>query len=164
MDAKKFDLQDLQLTRSPVSYELSKYQIDLIAYTLTNRTESANVRHLTVHPAITATDIVPLNWLMTYLKLLAMYLARLLGSPHHPIKPFYGAIAACHLALVSLFFVPPPSEPVKYGSRVVGLWGEPYVGVDPIPEWSDERKMDGEKLVGKLEELRVTYERRRAAQ
>jgi 3-keto steroid reductase len=59
--------------------------------------------------------------------------ARLFGSPNHTISPFKAAIAAVHLILVPLAFIP-NEAPVRYGART-DWWGCEHVSTSPIKEW-----------------------------
>ena len=88
----------------------------------------------------------------------------LLGSRHHTITPSNAAIAAVHLVLVSISFLTfstsPPSKqatseteppPVRFGAET-DRWGNPQVGITPIPEWK-ENEVQGEILLEKCEDI-----------
>ncbi|CAD6590868.1 MAG: 3-keto-steroid reductase [Alectoria sarmentosa] len=51
------------------------------------------------HPGICATSIVTLSLIPFYLRILAFYIARWLGSPWHTVSPYKGACAPVWLAL-----------------------------------------------------------------
>ncbi|CAE6446193.1 unnamed protein product [Rhizoctonia solani] len=103
-------LDDYQLLSASHSYEASKYETELIASGLDQLESERNngVRHLVIHPGIAGTNIFfeHTGWFLDKLMLLAFYIARLLGSKHHPIQPYKAAISAVHVALVSLAILP----------------------------------------------------------
>lgn len=85
-------LGDWQLIRTPYSYELSKYQTELIASRLNEYREDRYgvqvpktgavtappaVRHFIVHPGVTATNIFSsIGLILKWLMLLAFYIVR----------------------------------------------------------------------------------------
>ncbi|KAF9779562.1 3-keto sterol reductase [Thelephora terrestris] len=115
--------EDWQLVTTDHSYESSKYQVDLLASQLeiqalrleeqTNR--PAKVRHLIIHPGVASTGIVDsfLHPILVHLMGLSFYLARFLGSPHHPRDPHTAGIAATHTLLTPLENLPNPQRHSK---------------------------------------------------
>ncbi|KDQ20637.1 hypothetical protein BOTBODRAFT_26646 [Botryobasidium botryosum FD-172 SS1] len=159
---REFNPSDWQLTSSLAPYELSKYHGDLLSYSLANHDQSG-VRHITIHPGVVATQIVVLGWFLSLMKLLSFHMARLLGSPNHPIYPLQGGISASHISLVSLDALPPASAPIKYGSRSLGWTGMEAVGTNPIMGWNEERRKHGQELLERCEKLRFDLEEKRRA-
>ncbi|KAI1095625.1 hypothetical protein F5B19DRAFT_489284 [Rostrohypoxylon terebratum] len=51
------------------------------------------------HPGVVCTPLFPLHWLLYWGYYVAMYIARWLGSPWHPVEPYLGACATAWLAL-----------------------------------------------------------------
>ncbi|KAB2579413.1 hypothetical protein BFW01_g6265 [Lasiodiplodia theobromae] len=114
--ASEFSLADFQGLKSDQPYESSKRLTDLLAltydcpstrpwtsrYTAAAPDEKRPSMYLS-HPGIVVTGIFPLPfpWLMTYLWMLAAYIARWLGSPWHPTRPYPAAVAPVWLALAS---------------------------------------------------------------
>ena len=114
------------------SYEGTKFQIDLIASKLNERSllpggESDVVRHFLVHPGIAHSNMtngmvyaffdtlkVVLFYIVSSLTAHASILqlihshaqARWLGSPNHTIEPYEAAVSATHIALASLMAIP----------------------------------------------------------
>lgn len=109
-----YDHDDWQLVKTDHSYEGSKYQIDLIASTLTKRSfehggEHNSVRHLLVHPGIVHSNMTNgmVDVFFDTMKVLLFYIARLIcNSPNHLIVPYTSAISVTHFALVSIFAIP----------------------------------------------------------
>ncbi|KAG8762570.1 UDP-glucuronic acid decarboxylase 1 [Ceratobasidium sp. 423] len=103
-------LDDYQLVSASHSYEASKYEAELIACGLDELESERNngVRHLIVHPGVAGTNIFleHTGWLLDKLMFVAFYIARLLGSKHHPIHAYKAAISVVHVALVSLAILP----------------------------------------------------------
>ncbi|CAE6465303.1 unnamed protein product [Rhizoctonia solani] len=120
---------DYQLLSASHSYEASKFETELIACGLDELESERNngVRHLIVHPGIAGTNIFleHTGWFLDKLMFLAFYIARLLGSKHHPIQAYKAAISAVHVALVSLAILPSLSASVKTGEKS----GQPPEGV-----------------------------------
>jgi 3-keto steroid reductase len=89
------------------------------------------------------------------------------NSPHHTIQPYKAAIAAVHLSLISLSFIPafalPSSskptansftakpQPVRFGSET-DRWGTERVGITPVEQW-EEHAREGDQLLEKCDEL-----------
>ncbi|TFK74365.1 3-keto sterol reductase [Pluteus cervinus] len=159
---------DWQLRRTSHSYELSKYQIDLIATYLDQlalRTGRPNaVRHLIAEPGVCSTNVAAAitGPLTDFIKVMLFYLGRLFGSQHHTIQPFKAAISAVHLALVPLALVTfwvteSPSKgrymrpPVRFGAET-GRWGDERVGVTEVKQW-DVHQSDAPRLLEKIDTL-----------
>lgn len=98
--------------------------------------------------------------------------ARILNSPHHTIHVYKAAIAAVHLSLISLSFLPacftPLSrstaestansnshqkkpQPVRFGAQT-DKWGTERVGVSPVVEWY-EHEEESRVLLEKCDDL-----------
>jgi 3-keto steroid reductase len=109
---KFYDSDDWQLKKTNHPYEPSKYQIDLIGTHLDRLALSESspplVRHIVVHPGIASTNIsqAAIIWILDYVKVLAFYLARLLGSQNHTISLSNSAISAVHLSLLPFLLIP----------------------------------------------------------
>lgn len=125
-----YSRDDWQLVKTDHSYEATKYQIDLIASKLNQRSlepggESDIVRHFLVHPGIVHSNMTngmvyaffdTLKVILFYIVsptvspfnrvLLIRLKARWFGSPNHPIVPYTSAVSAAHIALVSLLAIP----------------------------------------------------------
>jgi len=131
-----FSVSDLQALRSHVAYESSKRLTDLLVLTSElpstkpyvsaflpttvkgRKEEKKQPKMLLTHPGVIGTSIAGLNWFMTFWMLAAMYLARWVGSPWHPVTPYKGAISAAFAALS------PPDQLVDYEEREgKGKWG-----------------------------------------
>src|SRR6185312_3274270 len=109
--AKHLDIDGLQGLRSPEPYESSKRLTDVLALTssrpgVASRSKSyftisadavAPKIYLT-HPGVVVTTIFPVPWVFVFLSRLAMYIARWLGFPWHPITAYLGACASVWLA------------------------------------------------------------------
>ncbi|KAH7343512.1 NAD(P)-binding protein [Rhizoctonia solani] len=157
-------LDDYQLLSATHSYEASKYEAELVACGLDELESERNngVRHLVVHPGVAGTNIFfeHTGWLLDKLMFVAFYIARLLGSKHHPIQPYKAAISAVHVALVSLAILPslstsgatkeksgPPPEGVSYGNDHMN--GETSRAEDYLPvRYGAEASLFGNEYVG----------------
>ena len=85
------------------------------------------------------------------------------GSPHHTIEPFKAAIAAVHLILVPLTFLPlfMGNNPVRFGAQT-DRWGDERVGVTLVKEW-DTHKEEGATLVAQCDGLYKSFKKEEAA-
>ncbi|KIP09853.1 hypothetical protein PHLGIDRAFT_102186 [Phlebiopsis gigantea 11061_1 CR5-6] len=108
-----YDHDDWQLVKTDHSYEGTKFQIDLIASKLNERSllpggEGHVVRHFLVHPGIAHSNMTNgmVYAFFDTLKLILFYIARWFGSPNHTITPYGAAISATHIALASLLAIP----------------------------------------------------------
>ncbi|CAE6420776.1 unnamed protein product [Rhizoctonia solani] len=184
-------MEDYQLVSASHAYEASKYESELVACALDELESERNngVRHLAVHPGVAGTNIFleHTGWLLDKLMFLAFYLARLLGSKHHPIHAYNAAISVVHVALVSLTVLPslsnfgvtreksgqPPEgasngstktnragdySPVRYGAET-NIFGTEYVGVQPV-EGYEEHKEVGRELVARCNRLYNAFEKK----
>ncbi|KAF8966502.1 3-keto sterol reductase [Flammula alnicola] len=171
---KFYDSRDWQLKITEHSYESTKYQIDLIATNLDQLavqsvpTNGKRIRHFITEPGVCSTTISQalVGPFLDILKVLLFYLGRLFGSPHHSILPLKAAIAAVHLILVPLCFLPgfldhDPSKPVRYGAQT-GRWGDEYVGLTVVKEW-DDHKEEGKDLIKHCDELYKSWKQAEAA-
>ncbi|RLV87745.1 3-keto-steroid reductase [Meyerozyma sp. JA9] len=98
---KYLSFDDLQLLRSPDSYEGSKRLVDLMHMGSYRELEKANVNQYVVEPGIftSFSFFQYLNVFTYYGMLMLFYLARLLGSSHHTISGYKAANAPVSCAL-----------------------------------------------------------------
>ncbi|KAL4075663.1 NAD(P)-binding protein [Scleroderma citrinum] len=107
--SERYDPKDWQLIKSNHSYQSSKYQLNLMVLYLDQEAMKRGApRHFTMLPGVAGTNIANalLGPITYYIMYMAFYVARFLGSPYHPISTFKAAIAAVHVALVPLAFLP----------------------------------------------------------
>ncbi|PFH50347.1 hypothetical protein AMATHDRAFT_145345 [Amanita thiersii Skay4041] len=178
-----YDPKDWQMTNNLHSYESTKYQIDIVATlldTLALRDPThTQPRHFIAQPGICSTSIgkALTTPLLDLIKVMLFYLARMCGSPHHPITPLKAAIPAVHLSLAPLLFitlfnslppkpssklnadVPPTPLAVRYGAET-DRWGHERVGLTPVKEWQ-RYQPEAEFLLAKCNAL---YEQLSAVQ
>ncbi|RDW94439.1 hypothetical protein BP5796_00202 [Coleophoma crateriformis] len=113
----KFSLDDIQGLKSLAPYESSKRLTDILSISSTlpaaekasdsffdqpkaeGSIKSLKPRLYVAHPGIFASEIFPLPWLLACFMEAAFYVARWLGSPWHPIKPYKAAVAPVWIAL-----------------------------------------------------------------
>ncbi|TFL00623.1 NAD(P)-binding protein [Pterulicium gracile] len=157
---KFYDADDYQLIKTSHAYETSKYYIDVISAHLDSRAVASSsgteptIRHVIVDPGIASTAISSeqIGMFLDFVKLLAFYLARVMGSQYHTITVTNAAVAAVHLSLLPLAFK--STIPIKYSSQA-NVWGNAYVGKSGIPDW-EEFGAEGEGWLDQCEDL---YER-----
>lgn len=125
-----YNRDDWQCIKTDMSYEASKYEIDLIATQLHLRSleESPEppIRHLLLHPGIAESNMSKdlVFSVLEYLKLAIFYLVsnlphggfeivyllirqvRWCGSPNHTITALNATIAAVHLCLIPVLYIP----------------------------------------------------------
>ncbi|KIM29467.1 hypothetical protein M408DRAFT_8147 [Serendipita vermifera MAFF 305830] len=156
----EIDWDDWQLIKATSVYETSKYQIELVSSILDLERSAATpppgnspIRHLISHPGVTCTNIFTssLNMITEYLMWMAFILARVLGSPYHPISWINGAIAAAHLALAPLVFLAPRDKATVYGARA-SFFGNPYVDSSKVVNWP-ENQPNAQNLVDRCDDL-----------
>ncbi|KAF9076702.1 hypothetical protein BDP27DRAFT_1313759 [Rhodocollybia butyracea] len=149
-------------------YGSSKYQTELISMeleqrALNNSNGSKRVRHFTAHPGVTHTNI-DMNLIapaLHYLKHLAFYLARWIGSPNHPITLDKGAVSVvwlCIVSLSSLAVFSSNGNALKFAAQTDWL-GNPRVGIAEVEgeQHLDEAKImvdNFEKLYHEIQESR----------
>ncbi|KAJ1044028.1 hypothetical protein NDA11_002214 [Ustilago hordei] len=88
----------------------------------------AEPRSFLAHPGVVASTMMAqfvATW-MTVFVVATFYVARWVGSPHHPIDPFKGAVSVSYACLA-----PEPDPKKRYGSRA-DCWGREYVGIESI--------------------------------
>lgn len=85
-------------------------------------------RSFLAHPGVVASTMMSqfvASW-MTMFVIASFYIGRWVGSPHHPIDPFKGAVGVSYACLA-----PEPDPKKRYGSRTD--WrGREYVGIESI--------------------------------
>jgi 3-keto steroid reductase len=111
-----FRPDDLQGIRAKEAYESSKRLTDLLVLTsdlpstqsyvknfLPTQAQNSKPTELpqmySTHPGVIATSIAGLNWFISIFMFIALYIARWVGSPWHPISAYKGAISAVFAAL-----------------------------------------------------------------
>ena len=131
-----FSVEDMQGIRAQKGYESSKRLTDLLVLTADLPSTQPYVKSFlpeeaakgsrnsrrpqmyNTHPGVIATSISGVNWFMAIWMVLAMYIARWIGSPWHPVSPYKGAISAVFAALA------PPSQLADLELREgKGKWG-----------------------------------------
>ncbi|OBZ68898.1 3-keto-steroid reductase [Grifola frondosa] len=172
---------DWQLIKTNHSYQASKYQMELICAELSKNTEHSQIQkilHFIVSPGITSTNMSTLlNIRIPFyrtLMLIVFYVIRLLGSPNILFSVYKAAIAAVHIALVPLVYIPasandlPPqvytpthssSERAPFALRFCSQndrCGREYVGIMPVPVW-EEYPHEGKPLLERFERLYQTF-------
>lgn len=183
---KHFDLNDMQCLRTDVTskaYESTKYQCELAALALEEQLEespvSAGSEHkiqpevYLTHPGVVATSIMAdyLNWFTSAAMLVAFYIARWVGSPHHCISPYKGAIATCHVALTPRPGRQDPTSPPAQGVEESGdnvpaqrpftrfasrcdRWGREYVDLGLVDGWEPETDGQGQRIVSSVDDVK----------
>jgi 3-keto steroid reductase len=161
-----FSIDDLQGLATPESYRSSKRLTDLLVLTADlpsvrhvaaswfadasspagasspaaaadAAATAARPKLYLAHPGICQTGIVPLARVLRWCMLLALYVARLLGSVWHPIAAYKGAVAATWLALApdaQLDGLEARRGRAKWGAST-SLWGGERVRRTWVPGW-----------------------------
>ncbi|KAH9483103.1 3-keto-steroid reductase [Psilocybe cubensis] len=167
-----YDSADWQLIKTDHSYEAAKYQIDLIAncldlIALQNSETTKVTRHFVGEPGVCSTSISKalVSGLLDEVKVIAFYIARLFGSPHHTILPWCAAVTFVHLVLAPLCYLPiflnnDPSKPVRFSAQT-GRWGDEYVGLTEVKEW-EKHKEEGYALIKKCDKLYESFKQAEA--
>ncbi|TDL29187.1 hypothetical protein BD410DRAFT_8081 [Rickenella mellea] len=171
--SKFYDPADRQLIKSAHSYECSKFQLDLLVGHLEQMKPDVAVKHLLMHPGVVVTNIsfLPIGWWMVLPMYLAFWLAKLLGSPNHPLKAYKSAITPVHLSIAHLKLLAPsiadsqqngngnldqsPRSPPKFGSQTT-YWGRPIVGVADVEDW-ETYHAEGGRIADDCERLYETF-------
>ena len=126
-----FSTDDIQGLQSHVAYEGSKRLTDLLVLTselpstspytssfLAAEREAQKPKLIVTHPGVIATSIVGLHWFVSFFMMAALYVARFIGSPWHPVTAYKGAISAAFAALA------PPHQLAELEEREgKGKWG-----------------------------------------
>lgn len=89
------------------------------------------------HPGVIGTAIADLPWFLNFFMIAAMYLARWLSSPWHPVDPYKGAISAVFAALSPPSQLPSLEEhdgKGKWGSAT-GVYGDERVARTEVEGW-----------------------------
>ncbi|KAJ7590820.1 hypothetical protein C8J56DRAFT_543925 [Mycena floridula] len=158
---KYYSIDDWQLRKTNHSYESVKWQIDMLASKLDQLSLKSipdsrkRIRHFVGHPSVCHTEIAMslTGPILDAIKLVLFYLARLFGSPNHPIAPYKAAICSVYIALVPLSFLTfsAGTRPIKYGSQT-DRWGTEKVGYSEVVGW-DERQSEAQHLLDNCETL-----------
>ena len=131
-----FSVDDIQGIRAEKAYESSKRLTDLLVLTadlpssqpyvktflpenaINGTRKPARPQMYNTHPGVIATSISGVNWFIAIWMVLALYIARWIGSPWHPVSAYKGAISAVFAALA------PPSQLADLEIREgKGKWG-----------------------------------------
>lgn len=153
--------EDFQARRKKPPYESSKRITDLICLTAdlpsvqkvsASYFDSPAVadkpikpRFYLSHPGIVCTPLFPLNWFLFWAYTFAMYLARWLGSPWHPVEPYLGACATSWLALADQETLDSlRAEHVKWGASTSRL-GRAAPKKTEVEGWGWEGKVEDGK-------------------
>ena len=158
--ANSYNPDDFQGLESPSAYSHGKRLTDLLALSANSQPATAKVvdgyldpprfpglrgetrptksepQILVAHPGVCCTNIVPLQFLLFYMMVLASYLARWLGSPWHPVSTYNGAVSPVWLALVSKDELDEKSRTgqAKWGSAI-DRWGNCRVEKTDVDSW-----------------------------
>ncbi|KAI1106600.1 hypothetical protein F4804DRAFT_20177 [Jackrogersella minutella] len=149
---------DFQARRSRPPYESSKRITDLICLTADLpgvRKASApyfaspaaadkpiKPRFYLTHPGVVCTPLFPVPWLLFWGYYVAMYLARWLGSPWHPVESYLGACATAWLALADRDTLDAlHAERVKWGTSTDRL-GRAAPKKTEVDGWGWEGKVE----------------------
>ncbi|KAK4686947.1 hypothetical protein P7C73_g3174, partial [Tremellales sp. Uapishka_1] len=163
-------LDDYQLLSYGRSYAASKYMGELIAvqFDKTLSSPSSPLRVLIAEPGIVQTSIFAQGlgawaWLRTinwWFAWTALYLARLLGSVHHPVYPEQGAMPILYSALVaSQYLLPASKVPAPIFGARSSRWGKTTVKYGEVDQW-EQMESVGEGLMERCEALRKDWRRR----
>ncbi|CEP63239.1 3-keto-steroid reductase LALA0_S07e05622g [Lachancea lanzarotensis] len=115
-DPKYLSLDDIQLLRSPASYEGSKRLVDLLHLATYKDLKNHSINQFVVQPGIFISHsfFQYLNVFSYYGMLFLFYMARFLGSPWHNVDGYRAANAPVYVAtLANPVF---EQQNVKYGS------------------------------------------------
>ncbi|KAH0839589.1 NAD(P)-binding protein [Lanmaoa asiatica] len=171
-----YDPDDWQLVKSECSYQCSKYQVNMISLHLDREAIRSQLdgtpaaRHLTVYPGIAGTGIASthLGTFQTICMFASFYIARLLGSPNHPIDIFKAAISAVYLSLARIACLPSvsgiagstnPKEPVEVGTVYTSQTnrrGRDYIGTIKLVQ-SREEEAQTKELLENCDRLLKTF-------
>ncbi|KAJ5168340.1 uncharacterized protein N7482_003934 [Penicillium canariense] len=137
---KCFDINDIQGLQTKTPYESSKALTDILALTSDlpstapwavdsfmhsnsgTKADEAPTMYVS-HPGICATSIIPLPLPLVWAMVATFWLARMLGSPWHPLSTYLGAWSSVFLALSSQGALDATESPYRHagGGRV--KWG-----------------------------------------
>ncbi|KAK3115178.1 3-keto-steroid reductase [Teratosphaeriaceae sp. CCFEE 6253] len=156
-----FHLDDIQGLQSRGAYESSKRLTDLLVLTSELPSTKPYVRALLdtpsarqdtpaiqahasdrpkmylTHPGVIGTAIAELPWYLNFWMIAAMYFARWLSSPWHPVDPYKGAISAVFAALSPESQLPSletEDGKGKWGSST-GVYGDERVARTEVEGW-----------------------------
>ncbi|CAI5755704.1 unnamed protein product [Candida verbasci] len=130
---KYLSFNDLQLLRSPESYEGSKRLVDLLHYGTYKNLKKFGIDQYLVHPGIfTSFSFYQfLNVFTYYGMLMLFYLARFLGSPYHNISGYIAANAPVSAALGK------SKQAIKTGSACT-RFGKEYLSYEEVDTTGSE--------------------------
>ncbi|OTA92848.1 hypothetical protein M434DRAFT_396116 [Hypoxylon sp. CO27-5] len=117
-------------------------------------------RFYLTHPGVVCTPLFPLHPILYFFYYWAMYLARWLGSPWHPVGPYLGACATAWLALADQETLDSlRAERVKWGTSATRL-GHVAPKKTEVEGWGwegkveDREALENEKAQGVLGKLK----------
>lgn len=147
------NIEDPQGLKSHVPYESSKRLTDVMAITSTvpgtsdlvdsylghaqTSETTTKPRIYVTHPGICGTSILALPLILEYLMFAAMFMARWLGSPWHPVTADKGATAMVWLALAkqSTLDTMEQKEGVGKWGSATDFWGQERVERTEVAGW-----------------------------
>ncbi|KAK4545863.1 hypothetical protein LTR36_002427 [Oleoguttula mirabilis] len=155
-----FSVNDVQGLQSPQPYEGSKRLTDLLVLNsefpsaapyvstflpadsssrsgLSSETTVPRPKMYLTHPGIMGTSIAGIHWFLNIFTIAALYLARWLGSPWHPVSPYKGSISAVFAALApasQLSDLEIREGKGKWGSAT-GVYGDERVARTDVEGW-----------------------------
>lgn len=145
---------DFDLVQNEKSYEASKYLTEALAVGMDDqlRKSGRNIRSVIVHPGVVWSSIFyeHLGALLDLLMALAFYVARWIGSPHHPISAFLGAISTTHV----LFNLESLQSGLTRFGTCCNRWGNAYVvRQKPVIDEEGDMKEYARDVLRKCEDL-----------
>lgn len=154
-------LDDIQGFTADFAYDSSKRVTDLLALTASSHSSAQYVDHfltpttvragansepredteaamqppqiLLCHPGILSSNIISLNIVLANLYTVALFIARFLGSPFHPVTPYAAAVAPVFLALASFDMITKMNSSSGPDGGGVGKWGSAALGWRGLP-------------------------------
>ncbi|KAL1850218.1 hypothetical protein VTK73DRAFT_9701 [Phialemonium thermophilum] len=155
-----FSLSDFQGIKTRMAYESSKRLTDILALTsdlpavrphssayfdVGGRAPQTPPKLYLAHPGVVVTSLFPLNAFLFFWYRLALYLARLLGSPWHVNTAYKGALAPVWVALHDAATLDAAAggsaQRIKWGS-CCDRWGCEDVKKTEVEGWGWEGKLE----------------------
>lgn len=159
------DFNDFQARKNKPPYESSKRITDLMCLTanlpsvqkvsapyFAAADKPIKPRFYLTHPGVVCTPLFPLHPILYFFYYWAMYLARWLGSPWHPVEPYLGACATAWLTLADQETVDRlRADRVKWGTSATRL-GHAAPKKTEVEGWGWEGKVEDRAALQKEEE------------
>lgn len=152
-----FSLADFQAIKTDAAYESSKRLTDILAltsnlpaarpysstYLSPGRSSTATPPKIYLtHPGVVVSSLFPLNAFLFFWYRVALYLARLLGSPWHPVTAYKGACAPVWLALQDQAALDAlRADRVKWGTST-DRWGREAPKKTEVEGWGWEGRVE----------------------